>query len=206
MTTAHAFRVTLLTHFIIFISLVGPMVIPVTAQAETAPTHTKTTVTVHRDGEVYRGKLNKKRPPSKESKYWTDVVLIDLVGAGLLALEPAAGFAVMAIGPGLIHDINDNPARGGGSIALRLGLPLMGFGMGGMMGDCHFILCSGGEAEVGAGIGFALAVVTDYVILLSDVQDADYQASLIEHGSLSANPTVGMNPDGDLTLGLTGRF
>jgi hypothetical protein len=113
----------------------------------------------------------------------------------------AAGAGVYLLGGPLVHQLNGNTVAGSKSLALRLGLPLLGAGAG-------YVLGSGapgddgpsiqlGLALIGAASGGVVAVLIDDLVLGRDHPRA--------HGS-TWSPAVSPSRSGAMTFGVVGMW
>jgi hypothetical protein len=117
----------------------------------------------------------------------------------------SSGFALLSlgiytVGSPIVHMVHDNGGRAAGSLALRLGLPVLGGMIGVGAADCSD---SGGECwdEVGGLVlgglaGITAAVVIDDFVLAREVRPAPR----------SWSPTVAPTPGGGMSLGVAGTF
>lgn len=143
-------------------------------------------------------------------RYLGSLVLADLawIGVGGLAIATespelgiAAGAGYLAAGP-VMHAAQGEPAHTGWSIALRLGMPLVGAAIGSQLG--RLASCDGdenGHCEeireglsplLGAGVGAVTALAIDW-------------AALSRRSPRAWRPTVTAS-DRAVSLGVGGRF
>jgi energy-converting hydrogenase Eha subunit A len=101
-------------------------------------------------------------------------MLVDLAAIGLLSKSPEAAIGLYAVGGPTVHAVHGNSLRAGASVALRLGLPIIGAIVLGAADNCEqteyekgkdINHCTIPTPVIGAGAGAILAMVLDDTVL-----------------------------------------
>lgn len=119
--------------------------------------------------------------------------------------------ATYAFGPAAVHLLHGNPARAMGSVALRVGLPLLGAYLMDGTSDCgpgSRIGCGYGDAIAGFMLGASAAIAIDHVMSIdrhAPARDPRYVRATRRPPAMDVTPTLAVHPRGG-ALGLVGRF
>ena len=148
--------------------------------------------------------IEKSEEPGTETKwYGHHVMLADLavIGLGAASGEPAIILSSVLSGP-LVHAFHGNSKGAGLSALVRATLPLGGFLLGAAAGsdDCvsdRGALCGFGYIFIGGALGFGAALGIDYFLL---------SKKTVTRERPRWTPTAAVSRDGDLRLGMMGRF
>ncbi len=144
---------------------------------------------------------------TKSRWYGWQTLLTDAAAFASLDIDPALGVGVYALGGPIVHWSHGNTWRGFGSLAMRVGAPvLLGAAFArtcnpsGDEGDWGCL----GAAVIGVGLGVAGAIAVDAAVLARDrvPVESDTAMSL---GSVSVTPTLAAGRD-RASLMLQGTF
>jgi hypothetical protein len=131
-------------------------------------------------------------PPDKTRQrthwYGGQTLAVDGASVGLLLVAAGtdapvvAGIAAFgyALGPPIVHFTHGRVAAGFGSLALRVGLPLLGGSLGASAATCHAeeIYCGLAEAGVGILIGISAAITIDAAVLARETVTVEEPAPM----------------------------
>ncbi len=138
-----------------------------------------------------------------ETKYGYQILFADLAMIGVAAAtESGAASLMYFFGSPAIHILNGNNSGAGLSLLARVVLPTAGAAIGLASAQCDSsgdeFLCGYGEVIIGAGIGLASALAIDYFVLAKKKETRRVRRTF--------SPTASVSGDGDLQLGIAGRF
>ncbi len=150
--------------------------------------------------------------------YGYETLLVDGAGLGLAAGTLAggiplgvAGLATYVLGGPIVHAVHGHGGKVGIDLAVRLGAPAVGMGIGAAIG-CATFSCSKGDfagfgafilGGVGAGVGALTAIVIDAAVLANE--PAAPAKAKPWNGKATFTPQVSALPGGG-AIGVGGAF
>ena len=123
-------------------------------------------------------------------------------------LAGSVGIGGYLFGGPIVHAVHGNGGRALASLAMRGGLPVLGFMLGaGASQGCSGEYCGLAGAVLGGMLGTATALTVDWLFLARRIRPGtSAQRPGLRVGQATILPDISVSPRGDARLGIMGQF